>query len=185
MSSLRPAALPSEADRRITNSRPTSATDYVQGGASNPTKAPPSSTSPRRSKEVHYTCFIRLPFKRDGFEDPPPAEWDSTKDKALWKLVSKASSSTDMNWEEVAHRFDVSLPFLLQQAAWLYERHFESMKAQMRKLSSHTGDAMSPKALADSPTKSAVAAAGAPMQRAGSRGMFTKVSCPSTGELSS
>jgi len=31
-------------------------------------------------------------------------------------------------------RFEVSLPFLLQQAAWLYERHFTQMKAQMKKL---------------------------------------------------
>lgn len=32
-------------------------------------------------------------------------------------------------------RFEVSLAFLLQQAAWLYERHFAQMKAQMKKLS--------------------------------------------------
>ncbi|KAI4731150.1 hypothetical protein E4T49_00873 [Aureobasidium sp. EXF-10728] len=32
-------------------------------------------------------------------------------------------------------KFEVSLAFLLQQAAWLYERHFAQMKAQMKKLS--------------------------------------------------
>jgi hypothetical protein len=35
-------------------------------------------------------------------------------------------------------RFEVSLAFLLQQAAWLYERHFAQMKAQMKKLSPST-----------------------------------------------
>lgn len=35
-------------------------------------------------------------------------------------------------------RFDVSLSFLLQQAAWLYERHFSQMRAQMKKLSPST-----------------------------------------------
>lgn len=31
-----------------------------------------------------------------------------------------------------ASRFDVSLPFLLQQAAWLYERQLSQVRAQMR-----------------------------------------------------
>jgi len=86
--------------------------------------------------EVHYTCFIRLPFPRpDDFSDPPPVEWDSAKDKALWKLVSKASTnSRDLDWEAIAAKFEVDLPFLLQQAAWLYGRHFEGMKKQMQKL---------------------------------------------------
>ena len=33
-----------------------------------------------------------------------------------------------------SNRFQVSLSFLLQQAAWLYERHFAQMRAQMKKL---------------------------------------------------
>lgn len=61
-------------------------------------------------------------------------EWDTAKDKQLWKLISKASNSKELDWEEMSVRFDVTLSFLLQQAAWLYERHFESMKAQMKRL---------------------------------------------------
>ena len=83
----------------------------------------------------HYTVFIRLPFPRDDFQDPSPVEWDSIKDKALWKLISKASNSRALDWEAMSLNFSVSLPFLLQQAAWLYERHFEGMKAQMKRLS--------------------------------------------------
>jgi len=79
--------------------------------------------------------FIRLPFPRNGFQDPPPVEWDISKDKALWKLISSASSTKEINFEAMSKRFDVSLPFLLKQAAWLYERHFASMKAQMKRLS--------------------------------------------------
>ena len=33
-----------------------------------------------------------------------------------------------------SNKFQVSLSFLLQQAAWLYERHFAQMRAQMKKL---------------------------------------------------
>ncbi|KAI7456626.1 hypothetical protein KC368_g2 [Hortaea werneckii] len=36
-------------------------------------KAPSPRPKPEVNKpNVHYTCFIRLPFQRNGFEDPPP-----------------------------------------------------------------------------------------------------------------
>ncbi|KAK4543438.1 hypothetical protein LTR36_005581 [Oleoguttula mirabilis] len=118
---------------------------------------------------VHYTCFIRLPFKRNGFEDPPLVEWDAAKDRALWKWISKTSNSKDLDWEEIAARFDVALPFLLQQAAWLYERHFEGMRKQMQKLG--VSQAPSP-APPESGSSSGVAGqtGGLSMQRQGSKG---------------
>lgn len=96
-------------------------------------------------QSVHYTVFIRLPFPRNGFEDPPPVDWNSAKDKQLWKLISKASNSNDLDWEAMSERFEVPLAFLLQQAAWLYERHFEGMRAQMKRLGAGTSAAPSPK----------------------------------------
>jgi hypothetical protein len=61
-------------------------------------KAPSPRPSPVQAKSnVQYTCFIRLPFPRNGFEDPPPVEWDTVKDRALWKLVSKAANSKVLN----------------------------------------------------------------------------------------
>ncbi|TIA64551.1 hypothetical protein D6C77_01356 [Aureobasidium pullulans] len=97
--------------------------------------APPSPAykSAPADSSVHYTCFIRLPFARGDFVDPPQVDWNSTKDRALWKIISKASNSKELDCKSA--RFDVSLAFLLQQAAWLYERHFAQMKAQMKKLS--------------------------------------------------
>ena len=172
MSSFTPGTPQPDLNRKSSHSRPSSAIDYAPVESTKPSKPSTPSASPHQPKEVRYTCFIRLPFKRDGFEDPPAVEWDSIKDKALWKLISKASNSKDLDWEEIAHRFDVSLPFLLQQAAWLYDRHFEGMKAQMRKLGSPTGDPMSPGLPSESPTKSSVGAGGVAMQRTGSRGVF-------------
>ncbi|KAF2225296.1 hypothetical protein BDZ85DRAFT_280476 [Elsinoe ampelina] len=89
---------------------------------------------PATAARPQYTCLIRLPFPRGDFVDPPPVDWDTTKDAALWKLISKAANSKDLNWPELSNKFQVSLPFLLQQAAWLYERHFAQMRAQMKKL---------------------------------------------------
>lgn len=104
--------------------------------------------SPPKKLAMNYTVFIRLPFPRNGFEDPPPVDWTSTKDRQLWKLISSASNSKDLDWEAMSERFDVPLAFLLQQAAWLYERHFEGMRAQMKRLgaaSSATSAAPSPR----------------------------------------
>lgn len=135
-------------------------------------KAPSPKPAPTQAKgNVHYTCFIRLPFPRNGFEDPAPVEWDADKDRALWKWISKTSNSKDLDWEEIATRFDVALPFLLQQAAWLYERHFEGMRKQMQKLGvSQAPSPVPPESGSSSGMASQAQAGGASMQRQGSKG---------------
>ncbi|KAK4969826.1 hypothetical protein LTR66_011666 [Elasticomyces elasticus] len=110
---------------------------------------------------VHYTCLIRLPFPRGDFEDPPQVEWDAVKDRALWKIISK---SRDLDWQDISTRFDVSLSFLLQQAAWLYERHFAQMKAQLQKL----GVSNTPSLAANPNVVTGPVAGGVLMQRLGS-----------------
>lgn len=89
------------------------------------------STTPAES-DVHYTVFVRLPFPRSDFQEPPQVQWDFSKDKQLWKLISKVPNSKQLNWKQVSERLEAPLDFVLQQAAWLYERHFEEMKAQMK-----------------------------------------------------
>jgi len=81
---LRPSKVPSPKP-------PSSRRQSVQGNIA-PPPAPAQVQVPAKSN-VHYTCFIRLPFPRNDFEDPPPVEWDTGKDRALWKLISKASNS--------------------------------------------------------------------------------------------
>ncbi|KAK6580759.1 hypothetical protein PZA11_006995 [Diplocarpon coronariae] len=93
------------------------------------------------SSDPTYTVFIRLPFPRGDFIDPPSVEWDASKDKALWKILSKASKNSDIDWNELATRFEVTLAFLLQQAAWLYERQLLQVRAQMRKVGVSRGSA--------------------------------------------
>jgi len=117
---------------------------------------------------MQYTCFIRLPFPRGDFEDPPPVDWDATKDRALWKIISKAANSKDLDWPELSRKFQVSLHFLLQQAAWLYERHFAQMRAQMKKLGTST--TASPVITQESPSSSSPAIETQAPQRPASRG---------------
>ncbi|USP82540.1 hypothetical protein yc1106_09814 [Curvularia clavata] len=84
---------------------------------------------------VQFTALIRLPFIRGDFEDPPQAQWDAEKDRQLWKVISKSSKTSDLNWVELADKFQVPPTFLLQQAAWLYERHLDHVRNQMKKVS--------------------------------------------------
>ena len=127
----------------------------------------PDAKTPRRIP-AHYTVFIRLPFPRNDFEDPPPVDWNSAKDRQLWKLISSASNSKDLDWEAMSERFEVPLSFLLQQAAWLYERHFEGMRAQMKRLGSVASAAPSPRPEAQQGESGSVG--GVSMQRKGSNG---------------
>ncbi|KAJ8106995.1 hypothetical protein OPT61_g9169 [Boeremia exigua] len=87
---------------------------------------------------TQFTALIRLPFPRGNFVDPPQAQWDAEKDRQLWKVISKSSKTSDLNWAELASKFQVPPTFLLQQAAWLYERHFEHVRNQMKKVSGST-----------------------------------------------
>lgn len=68
------------------------------------------------SKPPNYTVFIRMPFTRGSFDDPPPVEWNATKDRQLWKLISGGKG--DVNWEGLSHDFGVDLGFLVMQGAW-------------------------------------------------------------------
>ncbi|CCU76921.1 Autophagy-related protein 29 [Blumeria hordei DH14] len=91
-----------------------------------------------------FIVFIRLPFPRKDFVDPPPVDWDAVKDKQLWKIISNASKVSAIDWNELAAEFRVPLPFLLQQVAWLYERQMQQVQAQMRKARLSTGTAIAP-----------------------------------------
>ena len=118
----------------------------------------------------HYTVFVRLPFPRNEFEDPPPVEWDATKEEDLWKIIS-GSTGKELDWEAISARFQVSLPFLLQQAAWLYERRFETMKAQMKRLAVSSTPSPNPP-LAQGERVGSAPPGGESMLRTGSRGMY-------------
>ncbi|KAH6620137.1 hypothetical protein C7974DRAFT_316472 [Boeremia exigua] len=115
---------------------------------------------------TQFTALIRLPFSRGSFVDPPQAQWDAEKDRQLWKVISKSSKTSDLNWVELASKFQVPPTFLLQQAAWLYERHFEHVRNQMKKVSGSTITA--PTASGGGSTLTPVG--GFAMQRAGSGG---------------
>ncbi|KAF4993431.1 hypothetical protein F66182_16482, partial [Fusarium sp. NRRL 66182] len=82
--------------------------------------------------DVHYTVFVRLPFPRGDFIDPPPANWSLVKDRALWETLSQPSKGNDIDWKAIADDFNVTLPFLLQQAAWLYDLTVSGPRANTR-----------------------------------------------------
>nr|RBQ89832.1 hypothetical protein FVER53263_03943 [Fusarium verticillioides] len=100
--------------------------------------------------EPTYTIFVRVPMPRGDFVDPPPVNWDSVKDEALWKILSGAAKK-QIDWDEVADRFEVPVDFLLQQVAYLTERHASQVRAQVRKATAAVrGSVQSPVPGADS-----------------------------------
>ncbi|KAL6237042.1 hypothetical protein BDW75DRAFT_238669 [Aspergillus navahoensis] len=101
----------------------------------------PSPTQPGSTK---FTVLIRLPFPRGDFVDPPPVDWNAAKDQALWDILSRPSKGNDIDWKALAESFDVTLQFLLQQAAWLYDRQLSQVRAQMRKVPTAQSNAASP-----------------------------------------
>ncbi|RPB04096.1 hypothetical protein L873DRAFT_1667225 [Choiromyces venosus 120613-1] len=98
--------------------------------------------------EEKYIVYLRFPFARNGFVDPPQVDWDAGKESASHLQVSRA--------------------FLLQQAAWLYERELSQIQAQMRKagLNTNLGFPTPPSPRPQSPA----VMGGVPMTRTGTAG---------------
>jgi hypothetical protein len=103
-----------------------------------------ATTSIMTEVENHFTVFVRLPFNRGDFVDPPPVAWSGAKERALWDVISKQSRGNEINWTTLAEQFEVTQPFLLQQAAWLYERQLSQVRAQMRKVGNRQSATPSP-----------------------------------------
>ncbi|GKZ62928.1 hypothetical protein AnigIFM49718_010657 [Aspergillus niger] len=101
-------------------------------------------TSFNQSGETKFTVFIRLPFPRGDFVDPSPVEWNAAKDQALWNILSRPSKGDDLDWKALADHFDVTLQFLLQQAAWLYDRQLSQVRAQMSRVPTTQSTSTSP-----------------------------------------
>ncbi|KAL5334808.1 hypothetical protein BJX70DRAFT_377018 [Aspergillus crustosus] len=100
--------------------------------------------SPTLPGNIKFTVLIRLPFPRGDFVDPSPVEWNAAKDQALWDILSRPSKGNDIEWKSLAESFDVTLQFLLQQAAWLYDRQLSQVRAQMRKVGTTHSNTASP-----------------------------------------
>ncbi|KAI4210407.1 MAG: hypothetical protein LQ351_006774 [Letrouitia transgressa] len=130
-------------------------------------KEAPMGPSSSSDQEKHFTVFIRLPFPRGDFVDPPPVKWDAAKDQRLWDILSRASKGHEIDWLAMADQFDVDISFLLQQASWLYERQLSQVKAQLRKVNrrSSIGNSPTPGSVSGSGT-----AGGQAMARVGSGG---------------
>ena len=94
--------------------------------------------------EDHFTVFIRLPFPRGSFVDPPTVDWSASKERELWEVLSKSTKGHEIDWEGLSQRFQVTESFLLQQAAWLYERQLSQVRAQMRRMGSRSSNTASP-----------------------------------------
>ncbi|GBF66576.1 autophagy-related protein [Trichophyton mentagrophytes] len=85
------------------------------------------------ASDPKFTVFIRLPFPRGDFVDPPPVNWDAANDRILWD-VSSAAPKEGVDWKALAEKFNVTLPFLLQHVAWLYDRRLSQVRAQFRRV---------------------------------------------------
>ncbi|OAQ99160.1 hypothetical protein LLEC1_01237 [Akanthomyces lecanii] len=59
-------------------------------------------------------------------------DWDTEKDEALWRILSNAAQK-EIDWNDIAAKFDVTVDFLLKQVAYLTERHASQVRAQVRK----------------------------------------------------
>ncbi|KAJ5668329.1 uncharacterized protein N7477_006899 [Penicillium maclennaniae] len=122
--------------------------------------------------DTNFTVFIRLPFPREDFVDPPPVQWNAFKDQKLWDILSRPSKGDDIDWKALADHFDVTLQFLLQQAAWLYDRQLSQVRAQMRKV---------PTAQSNSPSPAPGSVSGSP--RAPSRQASQQKDIPQRGPI--
>lgn len=93
------------------------------------TKQPVKNVIPFNQR--HSTVYLRFPFARAGFQDPPIDQWTPEKQRALWRRLSSAESRSEIDWEKLSAELHVSVPFILQQAAWLYQLELDQLRQEM------------------------------------------------------
>lgn len=76
--------------------------------------------------------YLRFPYPRGGFEDPPIVNWDEEKERQLWALLKAPSNKVE--WAALAKRFNVPVVYILQQAAWLYEKELKTLRDRMTQI---------------------------------------------------
>ncbi|KAI5812647.1 hypothetical protein BZA77DRAFT_137290 [Pyronema omphalodes] len=87
----------------------------------------------RQLPEVQYTVYVRLPFNRNGFIDPPRVDWDTSKDQYVKQMLPTVMQFKEQDWDTLAAHLQVSRAFLLQEVAWQLENNLSSVRAQMTK----------------------------------------------------
>ena len=58
-------------------------------------RLPPSNDV--HNPEPQYTVFVRLPFARGDFVDPPQVNWDTKNDHDLWDTISRTSTGQQVD----------------------------------------------------------------------------------------
>ncbi|OIW31145.1 hypothetical protein CONLIGDRAFT_679875 [Coniochaeta ligniaria NRRL 30616] len=90
--------------------------------------------------EPKYEIYVRLPFNRGDFVDPPPVDWNDTKSDALWNIISDVErTDSKIDWNELATSFGVGVDFLLMMAQTLAERHTNQLMGLFRSAAVATG----------------------------------------------
>jgi hypothetical protein len=79
-------------------------------------------------------CVFKMALSNDKLLTPP-------RESHVGIAGSRQESSLTVF---SADEFDVTLPFLLQQAAWLYDRQLSQVRAQMRKVGNTHSSSPSP-----------------------------------------
>lgn len=73
--------------------------------------------------------YLRFDRPRNGFVDPKPVDWSNRKENELRAILRDTSGNLD--WEKIAQHFNVPTSYVLQQAAWLYEKELHLVKRRM------------------------------------------------------
>lgn len=76
--------------------------------------------------------YLRFPYPRNGQEDPEIVNWDEEKERELWSLLKAQSNKVE--WAALARRFDVPVVYILQQAAWLYQKELKTLQERMTQI---------------------------------------------------
>lgn len=76
--------------------------------------------------------YVRFPYPRGGLEDPPIVNWDEDKERELWALLKAPSNKVE--WAALAKKFDAPVVYILQQAAWLYEKELKTLRHRMTQI---------------------------------------------------
>ncbi|CAI4841784.1 Atg29p [Saccharomyces cerevisiae S288C] len=84
---------------------------------------------------TNTVVYIKVKGRRpQGFLDPPKFEWNGTKERQLWTMVSNLNYSQDqIDWQNLSKIFETPEFFLKKRTYKLFAEHLELLQLQLEK----------------------------------------------------
>ncbi|KAI5856382.1 hypothetical protein BZA05DRAFT_442074 [Tricharina praecox] len=88
--------------------------------------------------QLEYIVYVRLPFPRRGFVNPPQVCWNEQKERHLWRTVMREDRTQPIDWNKLAEDLQVTPLFCMRVISLLINQEQAKLMKAARRPSTFT-----------------------------------------------